>query len=830
MRFTLLVGLLCATAFAHGQDSGGGGAGRAGAEAGRQILQNAAGPTLDLQGGRNQAGTYTINGQSFDIADMMPGVTRSEMERMKERSAGDLDQLEREGIAEFNRTAREESSRGEATRALLDQAAAPTRADAVDMTWLEESGLARDAVSEAFADCSATAEIVNGDSLATTVFRDVSCLRVPNAYGGPATCGRAYEFEYVRPDGSTGGGDPLCAGAGGRLDSELCPAFNWGTRMVSDASCEAEATAGECTVEWTCTSHELPEVGGTGVRLTRQQITDLGLAPLYPGAVPTCVAAQARLSCPVCTDTGNGQTNCGMVDPSLPEPMTCQEGNPPGDPSCKVKERRCVMRDDADPAVCVLEELIYTCGKREVLPTSRVLLGNSCNAQIQCVDGSCHGGPATSDPSMSMQEAMARMAVTDTMLTDRSYDADGLAAVDGSGQMSARQREAYDNIRMFQAEAMTCQKGYAGLVDCCGKTNTDANAVYWEIYQRVNRDRQAARLAQEGGTSAWREWEAGRADYASLSNPFTSMRDNVQGGSGRSPEAVTMTVWEEFMRMAREVLKPSISPRWACHDSEFDLAIQREVDMCSYAGTFCSKRVLGACLKRKESYCCFKSPMSKALRASAEPGGVLNHGSASNPDCSGLPIDDLDRIDWSVIDFTRLAVAMNNGGVFDRARNPEQAAANYTGSGQSGRMAEGRQDVRSRSEERLAGIDASQVRSGIAADVQSRSYMEQAEATRAPARLSFTTSRAFGTGGRPVGVSVARQGSLGPASATVSLIAGSHDTAGFLSETLYWGDGDTSSRTVTLLPPRGAAGQVVLELTAHEGTVNGHDIITVVVE
>src|SRR5690606_7527795 len=131
------------------------------------------------------------------------------------------------------------------------------------------------------------------------------------------------------------------------------------------------------------------------------------------------------------------------------------------------------------------------------------------------------------DPSMTMQEAMARMAVTDTMLTDRSYDAEGLAAANGSGQMSQRQREAYDNIRMFQAEAMTCQKGYAGLVDCCGKTNTDANAVYWEIYQTVNRDRQAARLAEEGGTSAWREWESGRTDLVSLSNPFTSMRDNV---------------------------------------------------------------------------------------------------------------------------------------------------------------------------------------------------------------------------------------------------------------------------------------------------------------
>src|SRR5690606_4777266 len=113
---------------------------------------------------------------------------------------------------------------------------------------------------------------------------------------------------------------------------------------------------------------------------------------------------------------------------------------------------------------------------------------------------------------------------------------------------------------------------------------------------------------------------------------------------------------------------------------------------------------------------------------------------------------------------------------------------------------------------------------------ESRSYFQQAEATRSPARLSFTSSTAYGTAGRAMGVTVARQGTLGPASATVSVVAGSADTAGFLSETVYWGDGDTSSRTVTLLPPRGAAGRVVLELTAHEGSVKGHDVITVVVE
>lgn len=797
-------------------------AGKAGGDFARQLIQNTQAPSWDADGGRHNAGSFRINGQDFEIAEMAPGATKSTMEQAKARRVDEIHDLETEGISEYNRLAREEGAAGEAVRSMYDVSITSVEGHP-DVEWLIASGAITNAVSQSFADCKTTASVRDGGVLHSTIYTSESCSEGPSSLRPPA-CGRSYEFKVIHAevDPAADPVDPRCYSDRAAMeDSSVCPAYQVEATLIADSEC-AQAGAG-CRQEFVCTAEG--EFTQDGVTIGDDDFA--GLDPLYPGAPLTCRAATARLMCPVCTEIADGvDAGCTFVDVAEPEGSTCQALR--SDAACREVGRECILTDEVS-GECLLTTRRFSCERPTEVPTSTVEIGNSCNIEVQCGDGSCNTMAGMDGEGMKMEEALARMAILDTLVSDMSYDEDALSGANG-GQLTPAQQQAIDGIRMFKGEAYSCQKGYAGLVDCCGRTNSSAHELYWSIYQRVSKDLQAARLEKQGGTSAYQDWQQGNNTLSSLSNPFTSMRDNVMGGGSGRPDAVTMTVWQEFMARARSEIKPGLSPSWACKDNEFDLAIQREIDMCSYAGTYCSQRVLGACLKRRESHCCYQSPMSKALRESAEPGGVLNHGSAKNPDCDGIRIEDLDKVKWEAIDFTRLMGHMSEGKAMDKANDPANAASNYTGSGQAGGMAQGRVDVSTRSMDRLGSFDAGTTHTGIAEDAAQRDYRVNVPAESGAARLSFQSSSWLGNAGSPVLIAVTRDGTAGSASATVTVVGGSPDTVGFWSETIYWGAGDETTRYVRLQPPPGVFGEVILELQAHEGTVTGFDLIRVRIE
>jgi hypothetical protein len=74
---------------------------------------------------------------------------------------------------------------------------------------------------------------------------------------------------------------------------------------------------------------------------------------------------------------------------------------------------------------------------------------------------------------------------------------------------------------------------------------------------------------------------------------------------------------------------------------------------CVYVGEYCdNSTILGICLQKKKSYCCFESTLSKVIW---EQGGAQvgkSHGSASSPDCSGFTVEQIQAMNWDAIDFT----------------------------------------------------------------------------------------------------------------------------------------------------------------------------------
>ena len=58
------------------------------------------------------------------------------------------------------------------------------------------------------------------------------------------------------------------------------------------------------------------------------------------------------------------------------------------------------------------------------------------------------------------------------------------------------------------------------------------------------------------------------------------------------------------------------------------------------------------CIKKAQSYCCFGSMLSRIIQEQGRNQIGLNLGSAESPNCRGLTVEEMQRLDFTQIDFT----------------------------------------------------------------------------------------------------------------------------------------------------------------------------------
>jgi hypothetical protein len=91
-----------------------------------------------------------------------------------------------------------------------------------------------------------------------------------------------------------------------------------------------------------------------------------------------------------------------------------------------------------------------------------------------------------------------------------------------------------------------------------------------------------------------------------------------------------------------------------CNKQEKQLGQAKEKKLCHYVGEYCSKKqkITGICLEHKKSYCCFDSMLSRIIQEQGRVQIGLSFGDPDSADCSGLSASELQRIDFSKIDFS----------------------------------------------------------------------------------------------------------------------------------------------------------------------------------
>lgn len=89
----------------------------------------------------------------------------------------------------------------------------------------------------------------------------------------------------------------------------------------------------------------------------------------------------------------------------------------------------------------------------------------------------------------------------------------------------------------------------------------------------------------------------------------------------------------------------------SCSANEKLLNKRRKAGLCHRVGTYCAKRVLGKCVKKKTSFCCFGSKLLKAFHEQGRAQIRMGWGSPKDPICRGFSIQEVQRIDFSKLDL-----------------------------------------------------------------------------------------------------------------------------------------------------------------------------------
>lgn len=124
-----------------------------------------------------------------------------------------------------------------------------------------------------------------------------------------------------------------------------------------------------------------------------------------------------------------------------------------------------------------------------------------------------------------------------------------------------------------------------------------------------------------------------------------------------------------WVYLAYQIANLIIQLVYKCEEEEYKTVSQRETKNCHYVGSYCKSKKLGICIVKQRSYCCYQSPLSRIINEqikATQPEILTNGGdwgTPQNPKCDGIPLNDVAKINWDLInldEWTALLVQTGN--------------------------------------------------------------------------------------------------------------------------------------------------------------------------
>ena len=152
-----------------------------------------------------------------------------------------------------------------------------------------------------------------------------------------------------------------------------------------------------------------------------------------------------------------------------------------------------------------------------------------------------------------------------------------------------------------------------------------------------------------------------------VENSATEATGTAAANSGIMSAIGTAVMVVGYIYMAYMIAQMIVQIAFACEEEEMETVSQIAVKNCHYVGSYCSKKGLGFCVVKQKSYCCFQSQLGRIINEqirlqkeekTLEDGTVVlvpkiqDWGSAKDPYCEGLSVEDLNKVDWDAIDLS----------------------------------------------------------------------------------------------------------------------------------------------------------------------------------
>lgn len=143
------------------------------------------------------------------------------------------------------------------------------------------------------------------------------------------------------------------------------------------------------------------------------------------------------------------------------------------------------------------------------------------------------------------------------------------------------------------------------------------------------------------------------AASASAAGLGTSIAPSVStAGVGVSTSAAGQTVIMINPAMLAVAIAMYLLTQWlACDSEEQKIAIRKKAGVCHFVGSYCSSKVLGACVAKKQTYCCYISKLARIINEGGKEQLSKSWGDAENPDCSGFNSEEMEKIDFSKLNL-----------------------------------------------------------------------------------------------------------------------------------------------------------------------------------
>jgi len=437
---------------------------------------------------------------------------------------------------------------------------------------------------------------------------------------------------------------------------------------------------------------------------------------------------------------------------------TCAELE--NNPDCSFIRQECIEdAQDPESGICYAWTVVYDCGREVEIEDVTTTMGYVCDGVIRCLGEECVDGQFDAN-NTGFARAAALLQVTQYAASD--MDCTG-------GDCKIWGGDLYRCKKALGGWVDCCTKPEGvSLVDYL-KLLTDSFAVssmQWNLSGVL-----PSMLAHNPLTGAWTALgvEPPSGVWNLMERTFSSAWDSLVGSSSASDilsgseamagGAISQSLTQSLMRAANDLLT-RISPDlagaifeqvgmeivftstmqtlisavtfiswiytiynildilvhiiWACEEEEFELGAKRQLKVCHYVGSYCASDILGVCIEKKESYCCYNSPLARIMQEQIRAQGVAGGwGSAKNPRCDGLYTSQLAQVNWDAVDLSEWLALLAIGGQYPTQR--DVSIDGLTGSGSQfnfGSTGSTRPDAATRTQARTSdsGVDLEQLR------------------------------------------------------------------------------------------------------------------------